>query len=185
MPPDIHYSARPEANALLESDPMALVIGLVIYQQVPAEKAVEGPYVLKERLGGSISAADLAGMPPEDLEAAFRERPALHRFPAAMAKRVQAVASYVVEELDGDPSNLWEHAGDATELSTRIQKMPGFGEYKARIYMAVLARQFDVKPEGWEKHVPDWPNISEVRSDEDRAEMRARKKEWKEATKAG
>lgn len=184
MPPDIHYSTRPEANALLEQNPMALLIGLVIYQQVAAEKAFEGPYVLEERLGGSISAEDLAAMAPEDLEAAFRERPALHRFPAAMAKRVQAVATYLVDERNGDPTEMWQGVGDATELSARLQEMPGFGEYKARIYMAVLARQFGVTPEGWEDHLPDWPNISEVTSDESRAEMRARKKEWKEASKA-
>ena len=98
-----------------------------------------------------------------------------------MAKRTQAVASYIVDEYDGDPTGLWEGVDSGAELLGRIKKLPGFGDYKARVYAAVLAQQFGIKPDGWEDGLPDWPNISEVHSEEDRADMKERKKAWKAA----
>ena len=98
-----------------------------------------------------------------------------------MAKRTQAVAVHVVDAYDGDTSGIWEGVGEASDLQRRIKELPGFGDYKARVYAAVLARQFDIRPAGWEDHLPDWPNISEVDEPEDRDAMKLRKKEWKAA----
>lgn len=179
MPASLPYTDNEEANRLLAEDPFALLVGLVLYQQIPIEKAFEGPQVLKERLGGTLDAKTVAATDPEELEELFKERPAIHRFPANMAKRVQAVAGSIDAECGGDPTLLWEGVADAEELSKRIQALPGFGEYKARVYMAVLARNFDVTPDGWEALLPDWPNVSEIESPEDREELKLRKKEWK------
>jgi uncharacterized HhH-GPD family protein len=152
-----------------------------LYQQVPVEKAFSGPAVLEDRLGEQLDAGTIASMDPQVLEDVFREKPALHRFPANMAKRTQAVASYIVDEYDGDPTGLWNGVDSGTELLGRIKKMPGFGDYKARVYAAVLAQQFGIKPDGWEENLPDWPNISEVHSETDRVDMKERKKAWKAA----
>ena len=120
-------------------------------------------------------------MDPDELEAVFRERPALHRFPANMAKRVQAVSQYLVDEYSGDVSGLWKGVSSGAELQDRIEQIPGFGEYKARVYAAVLARQYGIAPDGWDDNLPEWPNISEVNSEADRVDMKARKKAWKES----
>jgi uncharacterized HhH-GPD family protein len=96
-----------------------------------------------------------------------------------MSKRVQAVAAHIVDEYDGDTPALWADVSDADDLMDRFMAMPGFGEYKARVYLAVLARRFGVQPDGWERHMPDWPNISEIDNADDRAGLKRRKKEWK------
>jgi uncharacterized HhH-GPD family protein len=121
-----------------------------------------------------VAAAD-----PEALEAIFKEPPAIHRFPANMAKRVQAVAGALEDGYGGDPTRLWTGVGDAAELSKRVQGLPGFGEYKARIYLAVLSRNFDIRPQGWEELLPDWPNVSEIETASDREDLKLRKKAWK------
>ena len=177
--PSIHFTDAPDANELLADNHFALVVGMTLYQQVPVEKAFAGPAVIRDRLGGKLDARTIAGTDPERLEEVFREKPAVHRFPANMAKRVQAVATYLVEEYDGDVSGLWTGVTSSDELLDRIQRMPGFGEYKATVYAAVLARQFGITPPGWDDRLPDWPNISEVGSDADRSEMKERKKVWK------
>jgi uncharacterized HhH-GPD family protein len=181
MPDTLPYTDNTNANRLLAENPFALLVGLVLYQQVPIEKAFEGPQVLEKRLGGTLDAGTVAATPPERLEALFREQPAIHRFPANMAKRVQAVAVAIDSEYGGDPTRLWAGVADAEELSKRLQALPGFGEYKARVYMAVLARNFGVRPEGWEALLPDWPNVSEIERPEDRDELKLRKKAWKES----
>ncbi len=178
---EIHFTNDKEANTLLAENHFALLVGMTLYQQVPVEKAFAGPHVLEERLGRAIDAGTIAGMDPQELEDVFREKPALHRFPANMAKRTQAVASFIVDEYDGDPAGLWAGIEAGSELLARIKKMPGFGDYKARVYAAVLAQQFDIKPDGWDDNLPDWPNISEVHSEASRAEMKERKKAWKAA----
>ena len=177
--PDIYYTTTPEANELLADDPYALLIGLTIYQQVPTEKAFAGPYVMKERLGGTLDAASVAGMDPDELEAVFRETPAIHRFPANMAKRVQAVSQYLVEEYGGDAAAVWADVRTADELVERLEAIPGFGEYKARLTVGVLATQYDVKPRGYTKVVPDWPSVVDIKKPEDLAALKERKKAWK------
>ena len=176
---EIYFANEEAANGVLASNDFALLVGMTLYQQVPVEKAFAGPAVLADRLGKSLDAEAIASMDPQDLEDVFREKPALHRFPANMAKRTQAVASYIVDEYGGDPSGLWEGVDSSAELLARIKKMPGFGDYKARVYAAVLAQQFGVQPDGWEESLPEWPNISEVHSEADRIDMKERKKAWK------
>jgi uncharacterized HhH-GPD family protein len=176
---EIHFTDSEEANELLADDHYALIVGMTLYQQVPVEKAFSGPHVLQQRIGRPLTASAIASMDPEELEAVFRERPALHRFPANMAKRVQAVSQYLVDEYGGDVSGLWQGVETASELQRRIEEIPGFGEYKARVYAAVLARRYGISPAGWDEDLPEWPNISEVDSDEARVDMKARKKAWK------
>jgi len=178
----IHFTDTAEGNAILTENPFALLVGMTMYQQVPVEKAFAGPAELQARIGRPLDPGTIAAFDPEELEAIFRQQPALHRFPANMAKRVQAVAVFVVDTYGGDVTALWEGVSSSDELLARIQQIPGFGDYKARVYAAVLARQFDVTPRGWDLNVPDWPNISEVTSDAGRAEMKARKKVWKESS---
>ena len=182
--PAIYFTTETDANSLLAEDPFALLVGLAIYQQVPTEKAFAGPFVLKERLGGDLDAASIAAMDPEVLDAAFREVPAIHRFPSNMAKRVQAVAQFLVDEYDGDASAIWAGVGSAEVLIKRLEAIPGFGEYKARLTIGVLARQYGVKPRGYTKLLPDWPSIVDIEKPEDLADLKARKKAWKASQKS-
>jgi uncharacterized HhH-GPD family protein len=179
--PDIYFTTSPEANELLGDDPFALIVGLTLYQQIPTEKAFAGPFVLKERLGGSLDAVSLAEMDSDDLETVFREPPAIHRFPANMAKRTQAVANYIMDEYGGDTTGIWEGVGSADRLVSRLEAIPGFGEYKARLTVGVLAKHYGIKPRGYTKHLPDWPSIVDIKNPEDLAELKVRKKAWKAA----
>ncbi|RPI20748.1 MAG: hypothetical protein EHM57_07525 [Actinobacteria bacterium] len=178
---DIHFTDDPAANRLLAADPFALLVGMVLYQQVPVEKAFAGPYVLQERLGGELDPAAIAAMDPAHLESVFKERPALHRFPANMAKRTQAVARHLVEEYGGSAAALWGDAPDAATLLARLQAMPGFGEYKARVTLGVLVNHYGIRPPGYEELVPNWPSIADVEAPEDLAELKMRKRAWKES----
>jgi uncharacterized HhH-GPD family protein len=180
-PEELNFTNEPEANAYIASDPLGLLVGLVLQQQIPTEKAFHSPLVLRDRLGKDLDAAEIAAMDPEQVDAVFREKPALHRFPGSMAKRVQAVCEYITETYGGSVSAIWDGVDNADELRRRLLAIPGFGEYKARIYMGVLARRFDVRPEGWAEHLPTWPSIVDVETAEDLAELKARKKAWKES----
>jgi uncharacterized HhH-GPD family protein len=174
----IVWTDNPEANRLLETDPLALLIGLVLDQQVKMEKAFSGPYELKRRIG-HLDARKIASMDPDELGAVFRERPALHRFPGSMAQRVQALCQAIVKEYGGDAAAVWTQARDGDDLAARIKKLPGFGEMKVKILVAVLAKKFDVKPKGWEKHAANWHTVADVDSEETMAEARAVKREMK------
>jgi uncharacterized HhH-GPD family protein len=176
----IVWTEDPEANRLLETDPLALLIGLVLDQQVKMEKAFSGPYVLKQRLG-HLDARKIAAMDPEKLGAVFRERPALHRFPGSMAQRVQALCQAVVNEYEGDAAAVWTRARDGDDLAARIKKLPGFGDMKVKILVSVLAKKFGVKPAGWEKHAASWHTVADVDSEETMAEARVVKREMKAA----
>jgi uncharacterized HhH-GPD family protein len=179
----LEYTNIPEANRLLAGEPLALLIGMLLYQQVPVEKAFTGPYVLRERLGGTLDAATIATMDPEELAAVFKEKPALHRFPGNMAKRVQGMCGDLVERYDGDAAALWTGARDASDLVERLSALSGFGEYKARILVGVLGTRLGVRPRGWKDHLPDWPSIVDVGTYDDVAVLKERKKAWKEAGK--
>jgi uncharacterized HhH-GPD family protein len=174
----IVWTDIPEANRLLETDPLALLIGLVLDQQVKMEKAFSGPYVLKQRLG-HLDVHKIAAMDPDELIAVFRERPALHRFPGSMAKRVQALCAAIVDEYRGDAAAVWTDARDGDDLAARIKKLPGFGEMKVKILVAVLAKKFGVKPDGWEKHAANWHTVADVDSEATMAQARAVKREMK------
>jgi uncharacterized HhH-GPD family protein len=174
----IVWTDDPAANELLETDPLALLIGLVLDQQVKMEKAFAGPYVLKQRLG-HLDVGKIASMDPEKLGAVFRERPALHRFPGSMAGRVQALCQVVVKEYGGDAGAVWREARDGDELAARIKKLPGFGDMKSKILVAVLAKKFGVRPAGWEKHAASWHTVADVDSVETMAQAREVKREMK------
>ncbi len=162
----IVWTQDQEANDLLDHDPLALLIGLVLDQQVPMEKAFMGPKVLKERLGGRLDARAIAAMDPDRLDGVFRERPALHRFPGSMARRVQELAKKLVDSYDGDAGAVWRDAPTGAELARRIGSLPGFGAQKTQITVSILAKKFDVKPKGWEDHAAHWHSLADVDSAE-------------------
>lgn len=176
----IVWTQDPAANRLLETDPLALLIGMVLDQQVKMEKAFGGPYELKRRLG-HLDARKIAAMDPDRLDATFRERPALHRFPGSMAKRVQAMCQVIVKDYRGDAGSVWKEASDGDDLAARIKKLPGFGDMKVKILVAVLAKKFGVKPRGWEKHAASWHTVADVDSADSMAQAREVKREMKAA----
>jgi len=175
----IYFTTDPDANALLARNPFALLVGLTLHQQVSTEKAFEGPHVLEQRLGGELDPTGIADMDPDSLEAVFRQKPALHRFPANMAKRVQAVARHLIETRDGDTSRLWADASTGEELMENLVTIPGFGEYKARVTIGVLAKHYAARPDGYEAYLPDWPSVVDIDEPEDLGELKVRKKAWK------
>jgi uncharacterized HhH-GPD family protein len=174
----IVWTENPAANELLETDPLALLIGMVLDQQVKMEKAFGGPYELKRRLG-RLDVREIASMDPERLDRVFRERPALHRFPGNMARRVQAMCAAIVKDYGGDAASVWRDARDGDDLAARISKLPGFGEMKTRIMISILAKKFGVKPQGWEKHAATWHSVADVDSAESMAHARDVKREMK------
>src|ERR1700737_3038777 len=178
----IVWTENAAANELLETDPLALLIGLVLDQQVKIEKAFAGPYELKKRLG-HLDVRKIASMDPDQLNAVFRERPALHRFPGSMAGRVQALCQAIVKDYGGDAGAVWREVEDGDELAGRIKKLPGFGDMKAKILVAVLAKKFGVKPRGWEKHAASWHTVADVDSVESMAVAREVKREMKAKAK--
>ena len=180
----IVWTEDPAANRLLEEDPYALLIGMVLDQQVKMEKAFRGPYDLKQRLG-HLDPEEIAAMDPEELDRVFRERPALHRFPGNMAKRVQAMTRAVVMDYGGDAGAVWRGAKDGDDLARRIGRLPGFGEMKVKILIAVLAKKFDVKPEGYEKYAANWHTVADVDSAESMVEAREVKRKLKADKAAG
>ena len=145
----IWMPVEPEANELLSRSPLALVIAMLLDQQVTLEKAFSGPLDLVRRLGHEPTAAELAEFDPDRLAAIFSERPAMHRYPRAMAARVQEMARLIVDQYDGDAARLWETAGSGAELLKRVAALPGFGAQKAQIFVALLGKQLGVRPEGW------------------------------------
>lgn len=147
--PQLHLSGDAEADALLGQDPLALLIGMVLDQQIPLERAFSAPRDLRARLGGELDATMIASMAPDKLAAIFAERPALHRFPASNAQRVQRLCQIVVESYGGDAAAVWRDASDGTDLLKRVRALPGFGEQKAKIFVALLGKQLGVQAPGW------------------------------------
>ena len=145
----LYLSGDRDADALLTRDPLALVIGMVLDQQIPLEKAFRGPADLVERLGRPLDAARIAATDPEALARTFARVPAIHRYPASMAGRVQALARIVADEYGGDASRIWRDAKSGPDLVARVKALPGFGDQKARIFVALLGKQLGVTPTGW------------------------------------
>ena len=147
--PNLQLTGDPAADALLDDNPMALLIGMLLDQQVPMETAFAGPKKLLDRIG-RIDARQLADYDPEKFAALCAERPAVHRFPGSMAKRIQALAHEIVDRYDGNAAALWTQGNpDGTEVLRRLKALPGFGEQKARIFLALLGKQYGVTPKGW------------------------------------
>jgi uncharacterized HhH-GPD family protein len=147
----LRLSGDPEADALLSKDPLALLIGMVLDQQIPLEWAFAGPAELRRRLGRDLDATEIASMDPEALAAAFSARPALHRYPGSMAGRVQEMCRLLVDQYGGKAEAVWTGVGSGTELFDRVRRLPGFGEQKAKIFIALLGKQFGVQPPGWQE----------------------------------
>jgi uncharacterized HhH-GPD family protein len=145
----LHLTGDKEADSVISTDPLALLIGMVLDQQVTMEKAFWAPSELARRLGGSLSPVAIAALDPDTLVTIFKERPALHRFPGSMAGRVQAVCRIVAEEYGGRADAIWKGAPDGEALITRLTALPGFGPQKARIFGALLGKQLGVQPQGW------------------------------------
>ncbi|HEY1829224.1 MAG TPA: HhH-GPD-type base excision DNA repair protein [Acidimicrobiales bacterium] len=145
----LHLSGDQQADDLISRDPLALLIGMVLDQQIPLEKAFSSPAVLAQRLGGRLDAAVIAGMDPDALIEIFKERPALHRFPGSMAARVQELCRLIVDEYGGKADAVWKKLPDGSTLVANLRQLPGFGEQKAKIFAALLGKQLGVQPEGW------------------------------------
>jgi uncharacterized HhH-GPD family protein len=173
-----------DADALLVTDPFALLVGMLLDQQVPMEWAFRGPSSLRERLG-RLDARAIAAMPVDDLEAVFRAKPALHRYPGSMAKRTHALATQVTDDYDGDAARIWTTAASAEELYARLRALPGYGDEKAKIFLAILGKRLRVAPAGWEVCAQPFSD-AEPRSvaDIDSPEALQRVRAFKQARKA-
>lgn len=183
-PTRLHFTGDDAADALLAEEPLALLVGFVLDQQVPLEKAFVGPYELQKRLGG-LDAAAIATMDPAELDEVFRARPAIHRFPSAMAQRTQELCAVVVSEYEGDASRVWTEAADGADLKARLLALPGIGEMKATTLIGVLAKRFDVQPAGWEELAPARLSLADVDSAEALASYQDAKRAHKASLRAG
>ena len=186
----IWITGDPVADGLLSSDDNALLIAMVLDQQVPMEKAFAGPAVIAERMGGRLDVAAIAAMPEEDFVALCSERPAVHRFPGAMAKRVRQVCQVLVDDFGGDAGNVWRDAATGTELTRALTALPGLGAEKAAIFTAVLAKQRGVQPPGWQEAAGPYGepgsfrSVADVVDEESLAKVRESKRAAKAAKKA-
>jgi uncharacterized HhH-GPD family protein len=188
----LHITGDEAADAVISRDPLALLIGMVLDQQVTIEKAFSSPADLLERLGtkGPLNAATLAAMDPEELGDIFRERPALHRYPGSMAGRVQAVCRVVADEYGNRAAHIWKGVQSGDELIGRLRTLPGFGEQKAKIFAALLGKQLGVCPEGWRKVTTPYGkegsslSVADITDPESLAKVRATKKAMKAKAKA-
>ena len=187
--PTLHLSQDPDADQLLSNDPLALLLGMLLDQQIPMEKAFRGPFVLRERTGTDLSAADLAER--EDLAELFARTPAVHRFPGSMAGRVQELCRALVADYGGRAEAVWQDAADGADLLRRLQALPGFGAQKAQIFVALLGKQYGVRPDGWREAAGEYgedgalKSVADVVSPETLLEVRAYKQSVKKAAKEG
>lgn len=181
MPTSLPFTEDEEANRLLATDPLALLLGMLCDQQFPMERAFLSPLLLQRRLGGHLDAAAVAALPPDALVAAFAGPPALHRYPASMARRFADLCRHLMTEHEGSAAALWETAADGDDLHRRLRALPGFGEAKARIFIGVLGKRLGVGPPGWERRAADWPSVADVDDFSRVAVLR----EHKRAMKAG
>lgn len=188
--PTLQLAQDPGADALLESNPFALLVGMLLDQQIPLEVAFAGPKKIADRMGG-VDAREIADYDPEKFAALCAERPAVHRFPGSMAKRIQALAQIVVDRYDGDASAVWT-AGDpdGPEVLARLKELPGFGDQKARIFLALLGKQYGVTPKGWRQAAGDYGkagshlSVADIVDAGSLEKVRSYKKQMKAAAKA-
>jgi uncharacterized HhH-GPD family protein len=186
----LRLTGDPEADQLLTDDDNALLIGMVLDQQVPMEKAFSGPWVIAQRMGGSFDVAKIAAMTEDDFVALCSERPAIHRFPAAMAKRIHQVCQVVTDKYDGQAANLWNQARSGDEVKANLAGLPGFGADKAAIFTAVLGKQRGVTPEGWRTAAGyygepgTYRSVADIVDDDSLQKVRETKRSVKAAKKA-
>jgi uncharacterized HhH-GPD family protein len=173
-----------EADRLLAENPLALLIGMLLDQQVPMEWAFRGPLTLQERLGSSLDAETIASMGPDKIEAIFRDKPAMHRYPGSMGKRTHALCAYVVEHYGGDAGAIWRDAPSGEEVYRRLRELPGYGEEKAKIFLAILGKRLGEAAPGWEEAAAPFSDATPRSvADVDSAESLARVREFKKARK--
>jgi uncharacterized HhH-GPD family protein len=191
MSPTIHLAQQPEADELLGHSPLAALIGMLLDQQIPMEWAFTGPYTIAQRLGGDdLDAPEIAAYDPDAFAELLKQKPAVHRYPGNMAKRVQVLCQYLVDEYEGDAEAVWRDAESGGELLARLKALPGFGEQKAKIFLALLGKQYGVRPEGWREAAGAYGEEGSYRSAADitgpqsLAKVRAHKQEMKQAAKA-
>jgi uncharacterized HhH-GPD family protein len=186
----MYLATTDAANELLDREPLALLIGMLLDQQIPMEKAFTSPEVLRERLGGQLDVHAIAGCDPDVFEELFRRPPALHRFPAAMAKLVQDLARILIDRFDADPGAVWTQATSGADLVARVGQLPGFGAQKAKIFAALLGKQFGVQPTGWREAAGDYGldgsrrSVADVVDSESLQAVRSFKQQQKAAAKA-
>lgn len=189
--PTLYLSTEPEADRLLATDPLALLVGMLLDQQIPMERAFVAPFWLTQRLGTTgLDAAAIAGYDPDALGQIFATPPALHRFPGSMAARTQKLCQMIAEEYGGDAAAVWRDAGTGAELVARLGKLPGFGKQKAQIFGALLAKQFGVRPPGWQEATGTYGedgvhrSVADITDDASLAKVREYKQQMKAAAKA-
>ena len=189
MVPTLRLVQDPEADALLEANPFALLVGMLLDQQIPMEVAFGGPKKIDDRIGG-FEARVIADYDPEKFTALCSQTPAIHRFPGSMSKRVQALAQVIVDEYGGDATALWSDGADGSEVLRRLKALPGFGEQKAKIFLALLGKQYGVTPKGWRTAAGDYGkagthmSVADVKDAGSLQKVRSFKKEAKAAAKA-
>ncbi|WP_413805719.1 HhH-GPD-type base excision DNA repair protein [Streptomyces sp. OE57] len=186
----LRLAQQPEADALLERDPLALMIGMLLDQQVPMEWAFSGPYTIARRLGGDdLDAQEIAAHDPEGFAALLSEKPAVHRYPGSMAGRVQQLCRYLAEHYGGDPTALWRDVSSGQELLGRLNELPGFGKQKAQIFLALLGKRMGVRPEGWREAAGAYGeegayrSVADITGPESLDKVRAHKQELKRQAK--
>jgi uncharacterized HhH-GPD family protein len=187
---ELHLSQDSEADALLSTSSFALIVGMVLDQQVPLEWAFASPLELQRRLGQALDPKRIADMDPETLASAFSSRPALHRYPGSMSSRVQEVAQLIVERYGSRTEGIWEGAASGDELLRRVKELPGFGEQKAKIFVALLGKQLGVRPDGWDTvsapfgETGSFRSVADITSEDTLNKVRAYKQALKAANKA-
>ncbi|MGW1758913.1 HhH-GPD-type base excision DNA repair protein [Streptomyces mirabilis] len=191
MDVSLHIAQDPEADALLGRSPLAALTGMLLDQQVPMEWAFKGPRTIASRMGADeLDAHEIAAYDPEKFAALLTAKPAVHRYPGSMAKRIQQLCQYLVEHYDGDAAKVWEGVKSGEELLRRLKELPGFGAQKAQIFLALLGKQFGVRPKGWREAAgaygePDsFRSVADITGPESLAKVRAHKQEMKAQAKA-
>ncbi|MFH9966691.1 HhH-GPD-type base excision DNA repair protein [Streptomyces mirabilis] len=191
MDVSLHIAQDPEADALLSRSPLAALTGMLLDQQVPMEWAFKGPRTIASRMGADeLDAHEIAAYDPEKFIALLTAKPAVHRYPGSMAKRIQQLCQYLVEHYDGDAAKIWEGVKSGEELLRRLKELPGFGAQKAQIFLALLGKQFGVRPKGWREAAgaygePDsFRSVADITGPESLAKVRAHKQEMKAQAKA-
>ncbi|MFF7172236.1 HhH-GPD-type base excision DNA repair protein [Streptomyces pseudovenezuelae] len=187
----LHLAQDPEADELLGRSPLAALVGMLLDQQVPMEWAFKGPRTIADRLGASdLDAHDIAAQDPEAFVALLSEKPAVHRYPGSMAKRIQQLCQYLVEHYDGEAELVWKGVDDGRELLRRLEELPGFGKQKAQIFLALLGKQLGVRPQGWREaagaygEAKSFRSVADITGPESLTKVRAHKQEMKAAAKA-
>ena len=183
-PDRLHFTGDAAADELIAREPLALLIGFELDQQVPVQWAFSAPLELERRLGGRLDAREIAGMDPAKLEEAFVRKPALHRYPAVMARRTQDLCAAIASEYGGDPERVWSDVESGEELRRRLLDLPGIGDMKTRSLLAILVKRFGVRPPGWEDVLPAHPTLGDVDSAQALADYQARKRAHKAELRA-